>query len=81
MQTPGSVPPAPTNVQALSTSETSVEVWWDEVDFFDQILGYQVLYTQTAVEDRKTFNDNFIIILIGLSFYIKLIFGTKRKCR
>lgn len=51
MQTPGNVPPAPTNVQALSTSETSVEVWWDEMPFFNDILGYHVLYTQTAVED------------------------------
>lgn len=49
--TPGDVPPAPTNVQAMSTSETSVEVWWDEMPFFGDILGYQVLFTQTAVED------------------------------
>lgn len=51
LTTPGDVPPAPTNVQALSTSETSVEVWWDEMPFFNDILGYHVLYTQTAVED------------------------------
>lgn len=49
--TPGDAPPAPTNVQALSTSETSVEVWWDEMPFFNDILGYTVLYTQIAVED------------------------------
>lgn len=51
VQTPGDVPPAPTNVQALSTSETSVEVWWDEMPFFNDILGYHVLYSQTPVED------------------------------
>ena len=51
MQTPGDVPPAPTNVQALSTSETSVEIWWDEMPFFGDILGYHVLYSQTPVED------------------------------
>ncbi|XP_054161906.1 tyrosine-protein phosphatase Lar-like isoform X2 [Oppia nitens] len=51
LQTPGDVPPAPTNVQSLSTSETSVEVWWDEMPFFNDILGYHVLYSQTPVED------------------------------
>lgn len=49
--TPGDAPPAPTSVQALATSETSVEVWWDEMPFFNDILGYTVLYTQIAVED------------------------------
>ncbi|KAI1290100.1 Tyrosine-protein phosphatase Lar [Halotydeus destructor] len=49
--TPGDVAPAPTNVQAMATSETSVEVWWEEVKYFDAILGFQVLYSQTAVED------------------------------
>lgn len=49
--TPGDAPPAPTDVQAMATSETSVEVWWDEVPFFNDILGYTILYTQMAVED------------------------------
>lgn len=49
--TPSDGPPAPNNVQALSTSETSVEVWWDEMPYFGQVLGYTVLYTQVAVED------------------------------
>nr|XP_046909116.1 tyrosine-protein phosphatase Lar-like isoform X4 [Dermatophagoides farinae] len=51
IMTPGDAPPAPTSVQALATSETSVEVWWDEMPFFNDILGYTVLYTQIAVED------------------------------
>ncbi|UYV65210.1 PTPRD [Cordylochernes scorpioides] len=51
VHTPGDVPPAPTNVQAMATSDQSVEVWWDTVPYFLDILGYQVLYTQTAVED------------------------------
>lgn len=49
--TPGDAPPAPNNVQAMSTSENSVEVWWDQVPFFNDILGYTVLYTQIVVED------------------------------
>ncbi|UYV73144.1 PTPRD [Cordylochernes scorpioides] len=43
--------PSPTNVQAMATSDQSVEVWWDEVPYFHDILGYQVLYTQTPEED------------------------------
>lgn len=49
--TPGDVAPAPSNVAAMATSDQSVEVWWDGVPYFVHILGYQVLYTQTAVED------------------------------
>ncbi|XP_076346267.1 tyrosine-protein phosphatase Lar-like isoform X2 [Tachypleus tridentatus] len=51
VHTPGDVPSAPTNVQAMATSDQSVEVWWDEVPYFLDILGYQVLYAQTAGED------------------------------
>ncbi|XP_076353516.1 tyrosine-protein phosphatase Lar-like isoform X3 [Tachypleus tridentatus] len=51
VHTPGDVPSAPTNVQAMATSDQSVEVWWDEVPYFLDILGYRVLYTQTAGED------------------------------
>ena len=51
INTPQDVPPAPSNVQAMATSDQSVEVWWEEVKFFDDIIGFRVLYTQTAVED------------------------------
>lgn len=51
VNTPNDVPPSPTNVQAMATSEQSVEVWWEEVKYFADIVGFQVLYTQTAVED------------------------------
>ncbi|XP_055940735.1 tyrosine-protein phosphatase Lar-like isoform X5 [Argiope bruennichi] len=51
VQTPGDVPPAPTNVQAVATSDQSVEVWWDPVPYFLDILGYEVLYIQAPVED------------------------------
>lgn len=51
INTPQDVPPAPTNVQAMSTSDQNIEVWWEEVKFFDDIIGFRILYTQTAVED------------------------------
>lgn len=57
IQTPGDVPPAPSSVQAMATSERSVEVWWDEVPYFKDILGYQVLYVQTPVEDLDKWNS------------------------
>ncbi|KAF8786936.1 Receptor-type tyrosine-protein phosphatase like protein [Argiope bruennichi] len=44
VQTPGDVPPAPTNVQAVATSDQSVEVWWDPVPYFLDILGYEISY-------------------------------------
>lgn len=50
-KTASDVPPAPTNVQAMATSDESIEVWWDKIPFFPTILGYQVLYTPYAVED------------------------------
>lgn len=42
VHTPGDVPTAPTNVQAMATSEQTVEVWWDQVPYFLDILGYKV---------------------------------------
>ncbi|XP_054706437.1 tyrosine-protein phosphatase Lar-like isoform X2 [Uloborus diversus] len=57
VHTPGDVPTAPTNVQAMATSESTVEVWWDQVPYFLDILGYKVLYVQTAVEDLDEWNE------------------------
>lgn len=42
---------APLSVRAMATSDSSVEVWWDLVPNRGKILGYQVFYTMTAVED------------------------------
>ncbi|XP_022247809.1 tyrosine-protein phosphatase Lar-like isoform X3 [Limulus polyphemus] len=53
VDTQGDGPSAPTNVQAMATSDQSLEVWWDEVPYFPDILGYQILYTQTAVADLE----------------------------
>ncbi|KAG8188904.1 hypothetical protein JTE90_014959 [Oedothorax gibbosus] len=57
VQTPGDVPPAPTNVQAVATSDQSVEVWWDQVPYFLDILGYEVLYIQNPVEDLDKWSN------------------------
>ncbi|XP_071033354.1 tyrosine-protein phosphatase Lar isoform X4 [Parasteatoda tepidariorum] len=57
VHTPGDVPTAPTNVQAMATSETTVEVWWDEVPYFLDILGYKVLYSLTTIEDLDKWNE------------------------
>ncbi|XP_024227994.1 tyrosine-protein phosphatase Lar isoform X10 [Bombus impatiens] len=42
---------APMSVKAVATSDTSVEVWWEPVPNRGKILGYQIFYTTTAVED------------------------------
>ncbi|XP_029041867.1 tyrosine-protein phosphatase Lar isoform X5 [Osmia bicornis bicornis] len=42
---------APLSVKAVATSDTSVEVWWEPVPNRGKIVGYQIFYTTTAVED------------------------------
>ncbi|KAL0270992.1 UNVERIFIED_CONTAM: hypothetical protein PYX00_008241 [Menopon gallinae] len=42
---------APMNVEAFATSEQSVEVWWEPVPGRSKVIGYQLFYTMTAVED------------------------------
>ncbi|XP_024937646.1 tyrosine-protein phosphatase Lar isoform X10 [Cephus cinctus] len=42
---------APISVNAIATSESSVEVWWEPVPNRNKIVGYQIFYTMTAVED------------------------------
>uniref|UniRef100_A0A1B6E7X3 protein-tyrosine-phosphatase n=1 Tax=Clastoptera arizonana TaxID=38151 RepID=A0A1B6E7X3_9HEMI len=42
---------APMGVQAVATSDQSVEVWWESVVSRGKVIGYQLFYTMTAVED------------------------------
>ncbi|XP_055296000.1 tyrosine-protein phosphatase Lar isoform X7 [Sitodiplosis mosellana] len=42
---------APMTVQAVATSEQTVEVWWEAVPSRGKLLGYQIFYTMTAIED------------------------------
>ncbi|XP_059619067.1 tyrosine-protein phosphatase Lar isoform X2 [Phlebotomus argentipes] len=42
---------APMSVQAVATSEQTVEVWWEPVPSRGRLIGYQIFYTMTAVED------------------------------
>nr|CAD7398702.1 unnamed protein product [Timema poppensis] len=42
---------APMSVQAVATSDQSVEVWWETVPSRGKVIGYQIFYTMTAVED------------------------------
>jgi receptor-type tyrosine-protein phosphatase F len=45
---------APTNVQAMATSDSTAEVWWEGVPARGRLTGYTVFYTTTAVEDLDT---------------------------
>ena len=52
IQTPADVPPSPKDVQAMATTDHSVQVWWSEMAYFADILGFRVLYSvSTASED------------------------------
>lgn len=43
---------APMSVQAIATSEQTVEVWWEAVPSrSNKLLGYKIFYTMTAIED------------------------------
>lgn len=42
---------APMSVRAVATSEQTVEVWWEAVPSRGKLLGYQIFYTMTAIED------------------------------
>ncbi|XP_055547044.1 tyrosine-protein phosphatase Lar isoform X2 [Wyeomyia smithii] len=41
----------PLSVQAVATSEQTVEVWWEPVPSRGKLVGYKIFYTMTAVED------------------------------
>lgn len=42
---------APMSVRAVATSDSSVEVKWEPVPSRGKVIGYQIFYTMTAVED------------------------------
>ncbi|XP_025833935.1 tyrosine-protein phosphatase Lar, partial [Agrilus planipennis] len=42
---------APMNVRVMATSDSSVEVWWENMPSRKRIIGYQIFYTMVAVED------------------------------
>ncbi len=50
---------APQHVRAMATSESSIEVWWEAVPMRTKVIGYELFYTMTEVDDldkwqRKT---------------------------
>ncbi|XP_017782566.1 PREDICTED: tyrosine-protein phosphatase Lar isoform X5 [Nicrophorus vespilloides] len=51
METERDIGRAPMSVRAVATSDTSVEVWWEPVPSRGKVIGYQIFYTMTAVED------------------------------
>ncbi|XP_030758827.1 tyrosine-protein phosphatase Lar isoform X4 [Sitophilus oryzae] len=51
IQTDKDIGRAPMAVKAVATSESSVEVWWEAVPSRNKVIGYQIFYTMTAVED------------------------------
>jgi receptor-type tyrosine-protein phosphatase F len=60
---------APMSVQAVATSEQTVEVWWESVPSRGRLLGYKVFYTMTAVEDL----DDWQTKTVGLTESVDLI--------
>lgn len=54
---------APMMVQAVATSEQTVEVFWEPVPSRGKLIGYVVYYTMTAVEDL----DEWQTKIVGLT--------------
>ncbi|XP_059098877.1 tyrosine-protein phosphatase Lar-like isoform X3 [Tigriopus californicus] len=42
---------APQHVQAMATSDSSIEVWWEAVPLRTKVIGYELFYTMTEVDD------------------------------
>ncbi|XP_011061762.1 PREDICTED: tyrosine-protein phosphatase Lar isoform X9 [Acromyrmex echinatior] len=60
---------APMSVRAVATSDSSVEVWWEPVPNRGKIVGYQIFYTTTAVEDLDEWKQK----IVGLTESADLI--------
>lgn len=60
---------APMMVQAVATSEQTVEVFWEPVPSRGKLIGYVVYYTMTAVEDL----DEWSTKIVGLTESADLI--------
>ncbi|KAG1702048.1 Tyrosine-protein phosphatase Lar [Nymphon striatum] len=53
VHTPSKFPISPANVNAMPTSKSTVEVWWDAIESDPSIIGYRVFYVKTAVQDLE----------------------------
>ncbi|KAE8743781.1 hypothetical protein FOCC_FOCC009612 [Frankliniella occidentalis] len=59
---------APLKVGTAATSQHSAEVWWEPLPVRGKVLGYQVLYTTTPVEDL----DEWQVLSVGLTESVEL---------
>ena len=69
---------APLNVKAMATSDSGVQVWWEAVPLRSQVIGYEVFYSMTAVEDldqwqRKTVGRTTSIDLLNLERHAQVL--------
>lgn len=69
VRVPQSPARAPLKVGAAATSQHGVEVWWEPLPVRGKVLGYQVLYTTTAVEDL----DEWQSLSVGLTESVELV--------
>ncbi|CAB3376185.1 Hypothetical predicted protein [Cloeon dipterum] len=60
---------APLAVNAAATTDSSVEVWWETVPIRGKLIGYQVFYTMTPVEDLEVWAQK----SVGLTNSVELV--------
>lgn len=51
---------APMSIQAVATSDQTVEVWWEPVPSRGKLIGYKIFYTMTAIEDLDEWNAKIV---------------------
>ncbi|XP_059489517.1 tyrosine-protein phosphatase Lar-like isoform X2 [Neocloeon triangulifer] len=59
----------PLAVMAVATSDSSIEVWWESVPSRGKVIGYQIFYTMTAVEDLESWSQK----TVGLTESVELV--------
>lgn len=77
---------APMSVQAVATSDQSVEVWWEPVPSRSKVVGYKIFYTMTAVEDLDEWQQKIVSVtesadLVNLEKYAQYAIAVAARTR
>lgn len=60
--TPRDLPPAPNNVKVAADTFRSIMIWWDEMAYFNGIVGYRIYYTKNPTDDLERWSTKNITV-------------------
>lgn len=66
VQTPPTFPISPANVNAMATSDTTIEVWWDAVNYTNGIMGYKVRFLHFVFRIDSYWLDAYQSLPLGI---------------